>query len=85
MATQSGRIVRVDGGDGLAIVVKHDAGFTPVRLVRGADSVAVGDELWAHWATDGSGTVQTADGQWLDGTFGGTWPSLEAAIAHGWE
>jgi len=85
MVTRPGRIVHVDGGDGLAIVVKHDAGFTPVRLVRGADSVAVGDEVWADWATDGRGTVQTADGQRLEGAFRGTWPSLAAAIARGSE
>ena len=83
MVTQPGRIVHVDGGDGLAIVVRHDAGFTGVRLVRGADSVAVGDEVWAHWGTEGSGTVRTADGQSLEGTFRGTWPSLDAAIAGG--
>lgn len=79
MTTEPGRIVDVGGGDGLALVVRHDGGYTAVRLGRGADSVAVGDEVWGHWTMPGAGAVKTADGQTFPGVLGPVAATPEAA------
>ncbi|HMN88132.1 MAG TPA: hypothetical protein PKA74_19415 [Bauldia sp.] len=81
MTTEPGRIVDVGGDDGLALVVRHDRGYTAVRLARGADSVAVGDQVWGYWTTPGAGTLKTADGQTFPGVFGAVAATPGAAKA----